>query len=99
MSRKKFNKEFKVNAVKMVLKENYKTAHAARVLNIHPQTLYRWVAEYKEFGDDAFPGQGNNKYHEHYKMRVLEKENKSLKEELEILKKYQAFLKQAKNKI
>ena len=86
MARKTFNKEYKISAVKLVLEEGYETKQAARLLNIHPQTLYSWVLEYKEHGENAFPGKGNSKYHEHYQMRVLEKENNALKEEIKLLK-------------
>ncbi len=96
MARKKFNKGYKINAVKLVINEGYTTAHAARILNIHSQSLYKWIVDFKELGDNAFPGNGNNKYHEHYKMTVPERENKKLREELNILKKYQAFLKNQK---
>jgi Transposase and inactivated derivatives len=97
MARKTFNKEYKISAVKLVLEESYEPKQAARLLNIHPQTLYSWVTEYKECGENAFPGKGNSKYHDHYKLRVLEKENNTLKEEIRLLKKYRAFLKKGKN--
>ncbi len=59
-------------------------------------TLYRWIQEYKDFGENAFPGKGTTIYNKLYKQKILERENQILKEEIYLLKKYQAFLKQKK---
>ena len=97
MKRKQSSKEFKLHAVMLILKENRPIRFVSKQLDVHENTMYRWVQEYGDYGEAAFPGKGNSKYHEHYQMRVLEKENKALKEEIKLLKKYQAFLKREKN--
>ena len=50
--------------------------------------------EYDEYGESAFPGHGNALFNSEYEIKKLQKENAVLREENEILKKLQAFLKQ-----
>lgn len=96
MGRKLFNKEYKMAAINLVKEEKLKISEAARQLTLSEGTLYRWIQEYEEFGDQAFPGKGTAIYHQLYQQKVLERENLALKEEIDLLKKYRAFLKQAK---
>ena len=96
MSRKQFNKEFKIAAVKLVRDNHMKVTEASRMLQLSESTLYRWIQEYEEYGVNAFSGKGTAIYHQRYKQKVLERENNALKEEIDLLKKYQAFLKQVK---
>lgn len=96
MGRKQFNKEYKIAAINLVKEDKLRISEAARQLSLSESTLYRWIQEYEEFGDQAFPGKGTAIYHQLYKQKVLERENLALKEEIELLKKYHAFLKQAK---
>ncbi|HRU78727.1 MAG TPA: transposase [Rectinema sp.] len=62
MSRKKFNKEFKVAAVKLVLDDALPVSQVAQQLSVHPNSLYRWVNEYEKYGENAFPGNGTTIY-------------------------------------
>lgn len=96
MGRKQFNKEYKIAAINLVKEEKLRISEAARQLSLSESTLYRWIQEYEEFGDQAFPGKGTAIYHQLYKQKVLERENLAFKEEIELLKKYHAFLIQAK---
>lgn len=53
--RKKYTREFKEEAVKLVVDHGYKITEAARNLDIHPNLLSRWKREYE--GDTV--GTGN----------------------------------------
>ena len=60
MKRRSYSKEFKRQAIDLILIEGQPIRFIARTLDIHENTLYRWVAEYEKFGDQAFPGKGNS---------------------------------------
>ena len=55
---KRFDKAFKVSAVKMVTEEGQKTSEAARSLGIHANVLYNWKRKYTQDGDKAFVARG-----------------------------------------
>ncbi|GKU23655.1 transposase [Clostridium folliculivorans] len=95
--RRSYDKQFKIAAVKLVLDDDMSVAEAAVALNIHYNSLYRWINEYEEYGESAFPGHGTALYSCQYEIKKLRQENEGLKKELDMLKKYQAFLKR-KNK-
>ena len=88
--RRSFSKEFKTNAVKLILENGRKTSEVARQLDISENTLHNWKRHYKQDHSDAFPGHGNQKTKDEY-IRKLERENKRLKDERDILKKATAF--------
>jgi len=90
--RRKFDKPFKLAAVKLVIEDQIPVAQIATELDIHYNSLYRWIQEYEEFGENAFPGHGSTIYHHQYEIKKLQQENQSLREELELLKKFRAFL-------
>lgn len=79
--------------VKLVLDVDMPAAEAAKALSIHYNSLYRWISEYEEYGESAFPWHGTALYSCQYEMRKLKQENGELKKELDMLKKYMAFLK------
>ena len=56
---KRFDKEFKLSAVKMVTEGGHTAAEVARSLDIHPNVLYRWKRQYGDNGEKAFPGKGH----------------------------------------
>ena len=62
-------------------------------LDVHANGLYRWVQEYEKFGEGAFSGKGSALFDAQYEIKKLEQENRYLREELELLKKFQVFLK------
>ncbi|CAK7083337.1 MAG: IS3 family transposase ISSpy1 [Tissierella sp.] len=95
--RRSYDKQFKISAVKLVLEDDMPVAEAAKALSIHYNSLYRWINEYEEYGESAFPGHGTALYSYQYEIKKLRQENSELKKELDMLKKYQAFLKR-KNK-
>jgi transposase len=90
MQRRRFNREFKVEAVKLVRDRGVSAAQAARDLGVHENVLRKWV---KEFGSDpvqAFPGHGQMKP-EQLEVDRLRREVQKLKAERDILKKATAF--------
>lgn len=94
MKRKSYDKQFKIAAVKLILEEEVPVSVVAKELEIHQNTLYRcWVNEYEEYGESAFPGRGTALYSYRFEIKKLKKENLELKKELELLKKFRAFLK------
>ena len=84
--KREFSKEFKRDAVSLVVDQGYSRVDAARSLDIHPALLSRWVREHAEDGGDAFRGKGQLRP-EQEELRQLREENKRLKMEKEILKK------------
>jgi transposase len=88
--RKRLSKQFKVDAVKLVIEEGYNVSEAARNLGIHHSSLRRWIKELKSEGEQAFPGKGHLTP-EKEELYQLRKENKRLRMEREILKKAAAF--------
>ena len=98
MGRRTFGKDYKLNTIKQVLEGGNKIAEIAGVLGISQQTIYRWLREYDKFGMEAFKGSGNARMDAEYRIKVLEKKNRQLEQENEILKKYQAFLKERQKK-
>ncbi len=69
-------------------------AGVAKELSIHYNSLYRWISEYEKYGESAFPGHGSALYNSQYEIKKLKRKNEELRSELELLKKYRAFLKQ-----
>ncbi len=87
MSKRKFEKEFKINAVKLVKEQGLSINQVSRDLGIGLSTLQRWVHEIKHYGEqNVFPGSGKLKPDDE-KLRRLERENEVLKRERDILKK------------
>ena len=92
--RRNYDKQFKIAAVKLVFEDDMSVSNVAKELSIHYKSLYRWISEYEEYGESAFPGHGTALYSYQDEIKKLKQENLELKRELELLKKYQAFLKQ-----
>jgi transposase len=85
MRRRRFSREFKVEAGKLVRERGVSVAQAARDLDVHENVLRKWV---KEFGADpvqAFPGRGQMKP-EQQEIERLRREVHKLKAERDILK-------------
>ena len=85
-----YNKEFKVKACELVLKEGIAKKVVAEKLGIHVGILYRWIDEYETYGKDAFVGKGHL-HKEDAELRKVRKENEQLKMENDILKKAAAY--------
>ncbi|MCM3269532.1 IS3 family transposase [Paenibacillus elgii] len=89
----KYDKEFKLQAIRMVHEQKRPVAQVARELGLSENTLYRWVSEFKQDGANAFPGSGQLKPDDKA-MLNLQKRIRDLEEENEILKKGDALLRQ-----
>lgn len=89
--RKRYTKEFKLDAVSLVLEQGYTRLEAARMLEVSPQMLGRWVREQQADKDgQAFRGNGKLTP-EQAELRQLRAENKRLKLERQILKEATVF--------
>ena len=88
--RKHYSKQFKIDAVKLVTEQSFNVSEAARNLGIHHSSLRRWKRHLESDGNQAFPGKGNLSA-EKQELDRLQKENKRLRMEREILKKATAF--------
>jgi transposase len=62
-SRRKFTKEFKLDAVQR-LREGEPAGLLARSLEVSRQELYRWSRDVDKFGERAFPGVGQKRTEE-----------------------------------
>ena len=91
--RKKYSKEFKLDAIALVTGEGYTCQNAAQSLSISPQMLARWIRESKTLQDAAFRGNGKLNA-EQLELRLLREEIKRLKMEKDILKKATVFFAQ-----
>lgn len=90
MLRRKFTKEFKVEACKLVLEKDRGIREVAQNLGIGEGMLGRWVRTYRSNRSEAFPGEGNLVGNEK-RIRDLEAEVRRLSLEREILKKAMAY--------
>lgn len=83
MSRRKFNLEFKQDAVNLVLEQGLSISQAAADLGIGVSTLDRWLRDFRTRKEDP------NKLSptEFEELKRLRKENRKLRVERDILKK------------
>ena len=88
--RRRFSREFKVEAVRLVLERGVSAAQAARDLGIHINVLRNWVREQRADPMHAFPGNGQQKP-EDAEIAQLKREVARLKMERDILKKAAAY--------
>ena len=90
--RRKFSREFKLEAVKLVRERGVSVAQACRDLDVAESVLRRWIRELAEAPASAFPGQGQGQLRaEQAEIAALKKEVARLKAERDILKKAAAF--------
>jgi transposase len=84
--RRKYDREFKVEAVKLVTGGGRGVAEVARNLGIHENLLYKWRETYTEDIAQAFPGKGRLKPAEE-EARRMKRELADVTQERDILKK------------
>lgn len=87
--KRSFTREFKAEAVRLVLNEGQTVAQVARDLDLTPSSLRSWVKQ-AEIDQGQGPA-GSLTSDELAELRRLRKENRVLKMEREILKKAAAF--------
>jgi transposase len=85
--RRKYDKEFKQDAVRLVVEGKRPVSEVARDLAINANVLHRWKREFEKDHEQAFPGKG--------KLRVEDEENQRLKKELEEIREERDILKKA----
>jgi len=88
--RQNYTKEFKSDAVKLVLENGYSANEAARRLGINQTNVSRWVREYRQENEPSIEG-GATRSELESELKRLRKENQRLQMEREILKKAAAF--------
>ena len=86
MKRREYTKEFKQEAVALSNQEGVKATQIARELGISSALLYRWRADMRSNGEEAFPGKGNLKASDE-EVRQLQRELARVRMERDILKK------------
>jgi transposase len=90
MQRRKFSREFKLEAVRLVKERGVAVTQAARDLDLHENVLRKWVRDLSMDPRHAFPGHGQMKP-EQQEIDRLRKEVAKLKAERDILKKAAAY--------
>ncbi len=88
--RRRYDRDFKLSAVSLVVNGGRSVREVARELGIDPNTLYHWKRELSEEGEEAFPGKGRLSVQEG-ELRRLRRELAGAKEDREILKKALAY--------
>lgn len=89
-NRKTYSKEFKLNAIRLSNESGCNIAQLARNLGISENMLYTWLSKYSKQRELSFPGNGKLNPRDEYILK-LEKENKRLRDERDILKKSALF--------
>ena len=87
---KKYTKEFRQDAIDLVISQGYSTSEVGRRLGICQSNVSRWVREYRKEQQEITEGGVSRKELE-AEIRRLKKENERLQMEREILKKAAAF--------
>jgi transposase len=95
MSRKTYDKEFKISAVKLVLDSGKSVDTVAKDLGISSNSLFNWKKQYMQDAQNAFPGKGRLRPDEE-ELRKKDKEIAMLKMERDILKKAIAYFARVK---
>lgn len=92
---RKYDKEFRINAVKHLTSSDKGLREIAEGLGIPASTLRGWMKEYEQQGEKSFPGSGNIKpcNEEYYR---LKRELEDVRMERDILKKAVAIFSKAK---
>ncbi len=88
--RRRFSREFKLEAVNLVRERGVTIAQAARDLDVHVSVLRAWVTAQREDPVHSFPGHGQQKP-EALELTQLRREVARLKMERDILKKAAAY--------
>src|SRR3989304_2410141 len=71
---RKYDKQFKEEAVRLATEEGRKVTEVARSLGIHENLLRTWKRKYQEDPAGSFPGKGHLKPQDE-EFRKLQKEN------------------------
>lgn len=91
--RKRFDKEFKISAVKMVTEGKELLRKVAEDLGIAENTLHNWKRKYLSDQENSFPGKGHQKP-EDAEITRLRKELAKVTQQRDFLKKAVVFFTQ-----
>ena len=92
MGRRRFTREFKVSAVKLVNEQGYTPREAAQSLGVDPASVRGWVEKFSAAAEQSGGGGASGDEGAlRVELRRLRKENARLLMEREILKKAAAF--------
>jgi transposase len=83
--RRRFEREYKVEAVRVALSGERTKKQIAEDLGVSPETLYRWMKEFREDASQSFPGNG--------RLKDRDRELEQLRREVHRLETENAFLK------
>ncbi len=86
-TRRKFSREFKIEAVRLVTEGGQSIAETARELGVNASLLGRWKQQQMDNGEQAFPGKG--------RMKPLEEEVRRLQRDLKRVRQERAVLTRA----
>jgi len=87
MGKRKFTREFKISAVKLVQEQGYTAPEAAKSLGVDPGSIRSWVKKFATAAGQAPSGEAALRA----EVQRLRKENLRLAMERDILKKATAF--------
>jgi len=93
---RKYTKEFKRDAVNLVIDQGYSANEVGRRLGVGQSNVSRWVREHRKDQQDTAEGEIPRKELE-AEVKRLKKENQRLQMEREILKKAAAFFAKESN--
>jgi transposase-like protein len=85
--RKRYSKEFKLEAVRLLEEGKKPPVEVARELGIQRNQLYKWQEQLSRNEEAAFPGSGRRIQNKDAEIARLKKELEIAREEAEILKK------------
>ncbi|MEG6570382.1 transposase [Thermoanaerobacterium thermosaccharolyticum] len=85
-----FTPEYKKETIKLITERGKKISEVSRDIGVNSTSIHRWIKQYGEYGEDAFPGKRNLRP-EDADLREARKRIRDLKEENEILKKAMAI--------
>jgi len=97
----RFDKKLKKDAVHLVQDGGQTVSDVAKALNIHANTLYKWINQYNKHMDKAFPGSGHLLQEDDEVKRLkklvteLQEENAVLKKAIVVLQEENVILKNA----
>lgn len=83
---KRYDREFKLGAVKLVVEEGKSVSEVVESLGVSEPSLRQWVKKYRLDKGDSFPGSGKLSPQDE-EIRRLKEENRILRMERDLLKK------------
>ncbi len=85
-----YDASYKIEVVRMILDQGLSVSQVSKNLTISESALRRWVVQYQAELQGK-PGIGKPLTEEQQRIRLLESENRQLRQDNEILKKASAF--------